>query len=188
MATVVEIKDDSSNPLSTFYEGRQPVDAVTLDEAAHVARIHGYGFTVVFSKTPTAAGDYFFHLTNDHATDQLIITQIDLTAASAETVIAASVTGTPGGSPTELTPTNRLRGSSETADATAYHDEDITGLTPTDLVSHGCPAAAPTDLLKTTIVLRPGQAMALRAVTGAVALAGTVYFHQSKHPGAVLGS
>lgn len=179
----VEIKDINSDALAAFTsEGLLPADVVDTGLAFHEASSHASAYAVPFGKTPTGVNDEFFYLKNDSSTDQLVIEQIVLTDAGSETIIAASCTGTPGGSPVAITPVNRLLGSTETADATAYHHTDITGLTLTTVVNVAVQAAFTTRLLDAPIILRPGEAFCLSAVTGTAAIVGTCYFREHKHP------
>jgi hypothetical protein len=179
----VEVVDKNGKALAAFGdEEKLPVDAVSIDEATHVARVHGYAFTAPFSVTPSGPDVEFFYVVNDSATDQMVIEQIQIQDAGAETLIVASCTGTPSGTPTEITPTNRLRGSTNTADVTVYEKATITGLTITAVVKKAVAAAADVGLLEEPIILRPSQALCVSAVTGTAAVVGTCYFYQAKHP------
>lgn len=184
MASLVRQVDTNNKSLLDWgNEGRLPVDAVAISEQEHVARTHGYAFTAPFSVAVDATNKEFFYITNDDGEDQIVITRIQVQDAGAETLLVASCTGTPGGSPTEITPANRIIGSTNTADVTVYEGTDITGLTLTDtLAQKAVQAGVDTNLLDEPIILAPSQAVCVSAVTGGAAVVGTCWFYQAKHP------
>jgi len=77
------------------------------------------------------AGNYILYLKNTHPTKDMVITKLKhrCTDAAGSISIEMAVAGTPGGSLTTLTPTNRNASSTNEAQCTYYSSTDITGLT-----------------------------------------------------------
>jgi hypothetical protein len=180
----VEVKDYSGNALGLFNDSRLPVDAITEDVDLHNLRSHAYNFIGhMVATTPSGAGVEFLYLSNDSTTDQIVVTNIWLYAASAEDVIVGKCTGTPA-SGVAITPTNRLLGSAVTAsDVTLEKHTSITGLTPVTSDQIHLAATTETDILRgKPLVLMPSTAMSVTAVAGSIAINGSVWFYQAKHP------
>jgi hypothetical protein len=188
MATDVDINKLDDSTFDDLPDDRLPVDAITYDEKHHVARSHGYAFTFDFGVTPTGANDEFLYLKNDSSTDQVVITSLELTDAGAEDIVFAKCTGTPGNSPTAITPMNLLVGSSNVSDCTIYEKADITDLVldSSDQFTRTTVADVRFDIVPVgqVIVVPPGIAVCLSAVTGTAAISGNCTFYVAKHPSA----
>lgn len=143
---------------------------------------HAMAWTAYVEVTPTAADDYFFYLSNDGDLRDLVITRFSVDAGTAETIEVHHVTGTPGGGPTVVTPISRNLGYSPQLNATVYQDPDITGLTSSGLVERkkiGTTETHYIELMDRPIILgagRPGNAIGVLAVTGAIAMQLAVDF------------
>lgn len=188
-ATDIVQRDAEDNyPMKVGSTKRGMVLAVTLPEKEINLRVHKQGYAIAISKTPTGAGDYFFHLANG-SSDDLIIDKLFLTDAGAEVISLQYVTGTPGGAPTLLVPTNLYAGSTNlmaSKSGVPYHDEDITGLTPVhtlDSFTTGAGTLMERDYSEgLPIVVPPGTAVALLAATGTTAITATVHCHYAMEP------
>ena len=107
----------------------------------------------------------------------LIITRIQADAASAETIEAQFVTGTPAGGTDAGAPLSRNAGVGLTFQGVVQGGSDITGLTDSGTFEKLFPPAAgkdSVDLLDRPIILPAGQAqnigVALLATTGGIAV------------------
>jgi hypothetical protein len=152
--------------------------ASTLSYPADVALYQQRLWTIADTKTPTGAGDYFFYMLNDGLRD-LMITYVALRAASAETISLVSVTGTAAAG-TAFTPANRTIGSSRqpSTDVTIQTGVDITGLTQAKafIIAAVSTGIVELDLTLQPLILQPGNAIAMVATTGAIALQLNVNF------------
>lgn len=153
------------------------VVAASLSPQAHNALVDTRTWTTSDTQTPTGAADEFFYLLNTSTRLSIVLTRLQFNAASTETITLARVTGTAAGG-TTLTPVNRSLGSGRTPPATIESGADITGLTPgaTLEVFEGT-VGDPIDLTNRPIVVRPGEAVALSATTGAIAILFLVDFY-----------
>lgn len=127
----------------------------------------GNQWSAYFTVTPTGAGDYFFYVKNN-GTNDLLISDIRIMCASAETFTYEEVIGTPTGG-TTLTPVNRNFGSAKQVSGTVETGVDITGLTSEGTVFfERCDTANKRYKLSTTsnIIIPQGSAFAIKAATG----------------------
>lgn len=157
-------------------ENRLATTSVIETRDKHVNRHSGKAWSFPFTTTPTGAGDYFFYFKNT-GTEDYFLTDIRLDAASAEVVGVDSVSGTAsfaGGA--AITPVNRNLSSEVVPSATVQYDTDTTGLTKVgEIFFLTCEANVMCHLRTTSnVVITPGKAIALRAVTGAIAIQGTI--------------
>jgi len=129
---------------------------------------------------PTAADDYFFYLKNT-GTVLLSVPDIRLSTTVVGAVQVKWVTGTAGGSPTDVTPVNRYLGSPNVPVATIQTDPDITGLSDAgELFRIDLGAVGTLYKMHSTgnIMIPPGQAIALvwdqatGVISGSVSLNG----------------
>jgi len=188
-ATDIIVRDSADNyPQKVTSEKRACSLAVTVPARELDLRKHKEAYAIAVAKTPTGAGDYFFHLANG-SSDDLIIDRILLTDAGAETITLSYVTGTPGGSPTLLVPVNLYPGTTNlmaTKSGVPYHDEDITGLTPVatlDAFVTGAGTLKDVDYSdRLPVVVPPGTAVALMAGTGTTAITATIHCHYAMEP------
>jgi len=101
--------------------------AVTIPFQQHVNEDHQEVYSIVVSKTPTAAGDCFLYLKNT-SNDDLFISRAKLYAAADEFVqLKLGDAGTPAGGAANV-PVNRNAGSGATADCTCLDGVNITAL------------------------------------------------------------
>ena len=158
-------------------EKRLRVDAIAESEALHANEDGGVHFCATLSRTPTGAADVFFYLKNT-STKLLIIDQIDIYAASAESIKAyLGDAGTPSGGST-LTPANLNAGSGSVADCTCQDGVNITTLSggvalcelygSTTMVQYPFPGG---------IIVPRNKVLTLYSVTGAVAIKVNVWFY-----------
>ena len=133
--------------------------------------------------TSTADADVFVRIAN-LSSDDLIVTKVTASAASAETItLQTTINYTSGGAPTTGVATNRLAGSSNlfATKGSFETDPDLTGDSGSVAVGHlGCGVAETQytlDLHGSEIVIAPGYSLLLESITGAVALTTDVYCH-----------
>jgi len=157
-------------------EGRLSIFATVETEDKHVNKHRGKVWSLPFTTTPVAAGDYFFYMKNT-GTEDYLITDIRIDAASAEVVSINKVSGTAsftaGGA---ISPVNRNLGSALTPAITVQYDTDTTGLTDGgELYFLTCEANSLAHLrASSTIIVTPGSSVALKATTGGISLQGMV--------------
>lgn len=157
-------------------EGRLQAFSVVEAQDKHVNIHTGKVWSFPFTTTPVGAGDYFFYFKNTSSEDYLL-TDIRIDAATAEVVGLHKVTGTAvftaGG---DITPVNRNLGSALTPTATAKYDTDTTGLADGgEIYFLTCEANSLSHLrASSNVVITPGSSIALKATTGAIALKGMV--------------
>ena len=134
-------------------------------------------YSTVVEVTPTGAGDCFLYLKNNNATD-LVITSISFWSAAAETIqMKLGDSGTIGGTHADLLPVSRNAGSGRTADVDCEVGVDITGLSGGSVVdSFYATAAYQKWAWDSRIILPKNSIMSLYAVTGAIAVGGTIGF------------
>lgn len=159
-------------------EGYGRVASVCRSDQAHANLVHETAYSAVVSVTPTGAGDCFFYILNNDA-EELFIDSITFRTASAESIqVKLGDSGTVGGTHAALVPVNRNAGSGKTADVTCEVGVDITGLSGGSIVDT---VYGDTSMLKhhwgSAIILPKNSLLSIYAVTGAVALAGTLGFH-----------
>jgi hypothetical protein len=189
MATESNIKAASSGDLAhVTSENRLSSLAVSVRESEINVRVHKQGYVISVAKTPTGAGDYFFHIANG-SSDDLIIDRILLKNAAAETFSLQSVTGTPANALSLLVPVNLYAGSTNLMAAKSgvpYHSVDITGLTPVATLDTWLSTNGVQDTRDyqtgLPVVCGPGAALALMAGTGTAALTALIYCHYAMEP------
>jgi hypothetical protein len=152
----------------------------TTQSTAHDANHNGKAYTLLVSVTPAAAGDCFCWLQNLDDED-LILSGFWLWLAASEYIyIDLATTGTPGGSPTAITPANLNVGSGNVADGTFYQDPDITGLTSGRVgyrIYHLTLAGSTHYDLPQDIVVQKNQVVSFWVETGGTALHMTLEMH-----------
>lgn len=147
---------------------------------------HKQGYVASISRTPTGADDEFFYMYNG-SSDDIIIRRIVLVDAAAETIKLAVCTGTPAGG-TTLTSANLYSGSTNTTagkSATIESGVDITGLTLGAVLDQFATGVGTTIERKydpSPVVVPPGIAVCLSAVTGTSAITALVYFEYAMEP------
>lgn len=114
-----QVKVDSSNRLYVY--------AISESLEHHTNIIHGESYNLLFSQTPTGAGDCFLYMKNLNDED-IILEGIVLNTATDETIeIKISDVGTALGG-VDVTPVNLNGGSNNQAQGTFQTSNDITGL------------------------------------------------------------
>lgn len=150
--------------------------AITIPFQQHVNEENEESFSIIVSKTPTAAGDCFLYLKNT-SSDDLVITKAKLYAAADEFIqLKVGDTGTTVGGAAN-TPVNRNAGSGTTADCTCQDGVDITGLTGGSVVDDVFVDGA-TSMVEigweSRIIIPKNSVASFYAVTGGIAIKMTV--------------
>ena len=157
----------------------------TTESAERHENEHGYAYHLLFAYTPTGAGDCFLYIKNS-SDDYLIVMGISFRVASAEQILVKlGDSGTPTGGAT-LTPVNCNAGSAKMAIGTFQGAVDITSLSGGSTVEKYwlSNTASSHFNFEQVIVLPTNGVMTLYAVTGGIAVAGTVvfnYHHEERH-------
>lgn len=177
MSLVIEGKDGQKMAVTNRNMARALATKYSIQADATIDLQRAW--TVENTQTPTGAGDYFFYLLNGGPRD-IVITRLSGFAAAAETVTLQSVTGTAVGG-TTVTPANRVVGSTRQplAGVVAQVGVDITGLSVSNSYEKlhiPLGGEVQKELLERPLVVRSGQAVALVATTGAVAIEFDVDF------------
>lgn len=149
----------------------------------HATMMHKKYWTLPFEDIdPTTSDDYFFYLKNT-GTVNMSVPDIRLSTTVAGAVQVKWVTGTAGGSLTDVTPVNRWLGHPNQPTATIKTSPDITGLTDAgELFRIDLDTTGRLVKMHTTgnIFIPPGQAIALvwdqttGILSGSVSLNGAV--------------
>ena len=182
----LRVEGNNGNVLDVNSRGYGRVISASLSPQALVTIIDERCWTASDTQTPTGAADEFFYLRNDNTRHNLVISRLQFNAASAETVLLARVTGTAAGG-TALTPLNRVLNVGASPNATIESGVDITGLTlDAALEMWEGTTGDPIDLSNRPIVIPPNEAVALSAVTGAIAIQFMVDFYRQLVEPAVL--
>ena len=153
-------------------EGQVSTFSVVEAEDKHINKHIGKTWSVPFTVTPVGAGDYFFYFKNT-STENYLVTDIRVDAASADVVGVHWVSGTPTyTSDTDLTAYSRNSGVTLVPTATMKSDTDTTGLVDGgELYFLTCEANSLSHLRSSSnIIVTPGAAFALRATTGTATL------------------
>jgi len=157
-------------------EGKLEVCSITKAFQLHTNWDKGQSFSMLIDKTPTAAGDCFAYLKND-SDDDLLISAMNLQAATDEVIeVKINDEGTPVGG-TEVIPVNRNAGSGNAADGTYETGVDITGLSGGDIVEYiGLDGATGTKkhTWESFIIIPKGRTLTLYATTGGIAIKGSI--------------
>ena len=116
---------DKKNRLYTY--------SIVEDEPTYINRVEYEMYSGNWSSSgivAATAGNFIIYLKNTSLTKDLVITKLKHRCedASGSISVYLNVTGTPGGSLTDLTPGNRNASSNNTADCTYQYSTNITGL------------------------------------------------------------
>ena len=148
---------------------------INLSAQHYTTQRDALAFTLQTTQTPAGPADYFFYVRNSSADRDLIITRIQADAATAETIEAQYVTGTPVGGTSAGSPLSRNAGIGNTFQGVVEGGADITGLTDSGTFEKLFVPAGGEDevnLLDRPIILPRGQAtnigVALLATTGGI--------------------
>jgi archaellum component FlaG (FlaF/FlaG flagellin family) len=159
------------NMLRTFAVSTNPHTFVTINDKR--------SWTVSATQTPTGANDYFFYLSNTGSRD-IVMTSFSIQTGTIDRVLIQRVTGTPVGG-TTLVPINRFVGSGRIPSTNILSAVDITGLTTAGTFERIVVVANDNnnlDLFNKPIVIPNGEAIALLAETGTVALTFQIAFYE----------
>jgi hypothetical protein len=128
------IRDGKGNGYLTQVDSKNRLRAyaVTEDEPTWINRVEAemYSATWDGSITAASADNYIVYLKNTSTTKDMVIVKIKhrCTGGNGTISVWLNVIGTPGGSLTTLTPTNRNSGSNNEAACTFYKSAEISGL------------------------------------------------------------
>jgi hypothetical protein len=139
----------------------------------------GEAYHLLFNQTPTGANDCFLYMRNNSDGDDICIEGIWFRVASAEQVVVKlGDSGTTSGG-TTATPANLNAGSGKVADGTFEAGNDITGLSGgTTIEKYWLTDTATQHFnFEQDVIIPKNGIFTLYAVTGAVAIAGTVVFN-----------
>ena len=118
----------TGNKAGVDAENRLMADTVSSSLEHHTNMYHGAAYSLLFSATPTGAGDCFLYIKNEDD-EELIIEGFGLYLEADEYIdIVIGDTGTPVGG-TDITPGNCNSGSGSIASGIFENGNDITGLT-----------------------------------------------------------
>jgi hypothetical protein len=105
---------------------------VVEDEATYINRKEGEMYSMPWDGAITAAGsdNHVLYLKNTSSDKDMVIVTVKHRCTGADGTLSfwLSVTGTPGGTLTSITPANRNAGSNNVANCDAYKSAEITGL------------------------------------------------------------
>lgn len=153
-------------------EGCLCTNAVAIPFGQHVNDKHQEAYSIIVSKTPTAANDCFFYLKNNSDMD-LYICSLTGSATADETIqIKVKDIGTPVGGSIN-TPVNRNVGSGKLADITCLDGIDITGLSGGSVIeqfTYDGNTGSKKFRYSSCIIVPKNHVLTLYAVTGAIAL------------------
>jgi hypothetical protein len=131
----------------------------------------------ITSTTPTGANDHFFHLKNNYETRSVAVVSIALVRASgSESVTILVATGT-ASSPTAITPVSWAIGATNVPNVTAQRGVDLiltAGATIETIALTTTRTVFPSVSYNTPLILRPGGAFVLNAVTGTSGISGNI--------------
>ena len=159
----------------------------TIEHHANIT--HSGSYSVIFSQTPTGAGDFILYFKNLSNRD-IVIEGIWLRASATEGI---NIHLRPAGTPTngsEVTPVNLNASSANTAEATVIVDNDITGITNghTALRYYVDNSARSVWFnFNQDIILTENDTLAISCVTGGIQIDGMLEFFFDYTNGASLG-
>jgi len=117
-------KVDNKNRLRTY--------SVVEDEPTYINRVEQEMYSAQWDGgiVGATADNWIIYLKNTNSTKDMVIVKVKHRCEDSDGTISfwLNVTGTPGGTLTTLTPTNRNAGSNNTANCTYYKSTNITGL------------------------------------------------------------
>lgn len=137
---------------------------------------HNMAWTLAATVTPTGAGSYFFYIINNDDLRDMMITRVTADIATTDTIEIRHVTGTAGGTLTNLTPLCRTLASAPPFNATAQTSTGVTGLTNVGVLERMKLITTQSNQVATQdrpILLprgRANNAVAFAAITGAIAI------------------
>lgn len=159
-------------------ENRLMMSGVSVSKEHHTNFAHNDAYNMLFSVTPTGAGDTFLFIKNTD--DEPIICEgFSIWCETDEVInICLSGVGTPVGG-TDVVPANLTSGTAKQARGTFQTGADITGITNTRTVATYAVAASTESKFRNfdaDIIIPQNQSLCLSAENGAIALRGFVVF------------
>jgi hypothetical protein len=156
------------------------VSAVVSSQEHYANHNQGEGFNLVFSATPTGAGDCFLYIKNENPDLALSIEGFWLKDASNEYIeIKLNDIGTPIGG-TDIVPVNVNTASARNALGTFQNGADITGLSGGDTIHKIYHASSNESIYRNfnmDVVLGAGGVLTMYAGTGTTAIEGVIVFN-----------
>jgi len=126
---LIEDGKGRGNSVAVSSENKLAVEAVSSSIEHHVNHHNGDAYNLVFSQSPTAAGDCIFYMVNEAESDLVIegftLSVVDCTANDS-LYCQISDTGTRNGA-TDITPVNLNSGSGKSAEGTFEKGADLDG-------------------------------------------------------------
>lgn len=157
-------------------ENRLLVGGISVSKEHHTNFEHADAYNMLFTVTPTGAGDCFLYMKNE-SDFPIICEGFNVQAASNEIItIKLAVTGTPGGGAV-MAPANLTAGSGNKAVGVFQTGNDITGLSAGITVAqYAIGASNDSDFrnFDADLMIPRNQTLAMYATTGAIALLGMV--------------
>lgn len=161
------IEDPSSGRRASVSSvNRVNVSAKTNPRIFYISRDDGLSFNLISDGASIAAGDICMYLKNTSSTRNLFIHHIEFHSVEAVKWKVFEVTGTPSG--TAITPSNLNLGSGIPAEASAYGNGSITGLTTVKQIgTHRTEAFGEGEMVyNNALILPPNSAIAVEYDTG----------------------
>lgn len=125
----IEDARGTSEGLQVNAEGEALTRADSESRQFHINSRNGKVWSLPWENiTNAGANDYVFYIKNTGSAN-LVLATVQLASDTITQVEVQAVTGTAGGSPTDITPVSRQVGNTVSPSATIVQDPDITGLT-----------------------------------------------------------
>ena len=180
----MEIKDGKGRGYQSGVNADQQlvVKGIESDDSHFANHQKSDAYAMYFSQAAAngAANEVLAYILNSDDKD-MVIDELDLVITVANTVYLSKVTGTAGGTPTAVAPTNLNLGSGKTATGTFYKDDSMSGLTDAGrLLNLYLAANVGKEFTtgKAKIILPKNSAVALFVTTQQVqTLSGVIRFH-----------
>ena len=160
-------------------ENKLEVSSVTASVEHHTNHKHGTAFNMLFSATPTGAGDCFLYVKNTSEEDMCIEGFTLHLVASEYIEFKLGDSGTATGGST-VTPANLNSSSGNIATGTFENGNDITGLsggTTVDRIYHATSAGSTSYNFEQDIILPKNGVFTMYCETGTTAINGVINFN-----------
>lgn len=179
MGLLIEDGKGRGNIAGVNPEGKLETESVSISKEHHTNQDLGKAFNLLFSLTPTGAGDCFLYMKNSSTIDLILEGVILRTGGNEIITFNLNDTGTPAGG-TVVTPANLNAGSGETAIGTFQTGVNITGLSGGTLTERLYVASSDDSSdfnFDQDIIIPQNNVFTMWATTGSIAIAGTVVFN-----------
>jgi len=176
----IEISGGARNNIANVDDdNRLSVNAITQSTEHHANHLNGLAFSLLFSATPTGAGDCFLYVKNQSENDA-IVSGFGLWLVANEYIdVKLRDVGTPIGG-TDITPANLNSGSGNSATGTFLNGNDITGLSGGTTVGrfyHVSGSGTDCTNFEQDVILKKNGVLTMYVQTGTTALAGHLNFN-----------